>query len=99
MKYCAMKEIDSLVKGLVRQGWSFQRGGKHGRLRAPSGRATLTVPGTPSDRRAFLNFRRDVRHALVQPLFVAPYADNRASGAFIVIDESNNNTVGAGMIL
>lgn len=64
MKYCAMKEIDSLVKGLVRQGWSFQKGGKHGRLRAPSGRATLTVPATPSDRRAFLNFRRDVRQAL-----------------------------------
>ena len=27
-----------------------------------------------------------------------PYADNRGTGAFIVIDESNNNTVGAGMI-
>lgn len=36
---------------------------------------------------------------LAQPLFTDPYADNRATGAFIVIDESNNNTVGAGMIL
>ena len=36
---------------------------------------------------------------LSQALLVAPYEDNRATGAFIVIDESNNNTVGAGMIL
>ena len=27
------------------------------------------------------------------------YADNRATGAFIVIDESTNDTVAAGMIL
>jgi sulfate adenylyltransferase subunit 1 len=36
---------------------------------------------------------------LAQPMFVDKYADNRATGAFIVIDESTNNTVGAGMIL
>jgi len=35
---------------------------------------------------------------LAQPIFPDPYAENRASGAFIVIDESNNNTVAAGMI-
>ena len=36
---------------------------------------------------------------LAQPLCVDAYAENRATGAFIVIDESSNNTVGAGMIL
>jgi len=36
---------------------------------------------------------------LAQPLSVDSYADNRATGAFIVIDESTNNTVGAGMVL
>ncbi|MDR1709751.1 MAG: sulfate adenylyltransferase, partial [Candidatus Accumulibacter sp.] len=35
---------------------------------------------------------------LAQPIFVDPYAQNRATGAFIVIDESTNDTVGAGMI-
>lgn len=64
MKYCACKEIDQLVKGLIRQGWSYRRGGKHGRLSSPNGRATLSVPRTPSDHRAFLNFRRDVRQVL-----------------------------------
>ena len=36
---------------------------------------------------------------LAQPIFPDPYARNRSTGAFIVIDESSNNTVGAGMIL
>ena len=36
---------------------------------------------------------------LAQPLMVDSYASNRATGAFIVIDESTNNTVGAGMIV
>ena len=40
-----------------------------------------------------------VAFKLAQPLVVDRYAENRATGAFIVIDESNNNTVGAGMIL
>ena len=35
---------------------------------------------------------------LAQPVFADPYRENRATGAFIVIDESTNNTVGAGMI-
>ncbi len=36
---------------------------------------------------------------LAQPIFADSYAANRRTGAFIVIDESSNNTVGAGMIL
>lgn len=36
---------------------------------------------------------------LAQPLAIDPYAINRSTGAFIVIDESTNNTVGAGMIV
>jgi sulfate adenylyltransferase subunit 1 len=35
---------------------------------------------------------------LAQPIFADTYQDNRATGAFILIDESTNNTVGAGMI-
>ncbi|MDY0072127.1 MAG: sulfate adenylyltransferase subunit 1 [Thauera sp.] len=35
---------------------------------------------------------------LAQPIVADAYADNRVTGAFILIDESSNNTVGAGMI-
>jgi sulfate adenylyltransferase large subunit len=40
-----------------------------------------------------------VRLRLSEPLAVDPYAENRETGAFILIDESTNDTVGAGMIL
>ena len=40
-----------------------------------------------------------VSFKLAQPIFADRYADNRATGAFIVIDETTNNTVGAGMIV
>jgi sulfate adenylyltransferase subunit 1 len=36
---------------------------------------------------------------LAQPIFADPYRENRSTGAFIVVDESTNDTVGAGMIL
>jgi sulfate adenylyltransferase subunit 1 (EFTu-like GTPase family) len=40
-----------------------------------------------------------VRLRLSTPLFVDEYRRNRATGSFILIDESTNDTVGAGMVL
>jgi sulfate adenylyltransferase large subunit len=40
-----------------------------------------------------------VRLRLSEPLAVDPYAVNRATGAFILADESTNDTVAAGMVL
>ena len=40
-----------------------------------------------------------VRLRLSEPLAVDPYAENRETGAFILIDEATNDTVGAGMIV
>jgi hypothetical protein len=58
--YCKDKMIDALVKDLRVLGWGYRRRGKHGVLIAPGGRR-LSVPSTPSDWRAYKNFRRDVR--------------------------------------
>ncbi|WP_374601464.1 sulfate adenylyltransferase subunit 1 [Niveibacterium sp.] len=41
----------------------------------------------------------EVGFKLAQPIFADPYTTNRETGAFIVVDESTNNTVGAGMVL
>ena len=46
-----------------------------------------------------MNDIAQVSFRTAQPLFVDTYAANRATGAFIVIDEASNNTVGAGMIV
>ena len=40
-----------------------------------------------------------VRFRLAEPLVVDPYVRNRATGAFILIDETTNDTVGAGMVV
>ncbi len=39
-----------------------------------------------------------VRLRTSKPLAFDPYARNRATGSFILIDETSNDTVGAGMI-
>jgi bifunctional enzyme CysN/CysC len=59
--------------------------------------------GTLEDRAApaqlQLNDLGVVRFRLAEPLAVDPYARNRATGAFILVDESTNDTVGAGMVI
>ena len=57
-----------------------------------------TLAQGPAEQLAMNDIAR-LRFKLAQPLFVDAYQANRATGAFIVIDESSNNTVGAGMIL
>ncbi len=35
---------------------------------------------------------------LAKPVFVDPYAEQRATGSFVLVDETTNNTVAAGMV-
>ena len=58
-----------------------------------------TLEDRPGPERLELNDIGRVRLRLSEPLAVDPYADNRATGAFILIDESTNDTVAAGMII
>jgi sulfate adenylyltransferase large subunit len=58
-----------------------------------------TLEDQASPERLELNDIARVRFRLAEPLAVDPYAENRWTGAFILIDESTNDTVGAGMIL
>jgi len=57
-----------------------------------------TLEDCPAPERLELNDIACVRLRLSEPLAVDAYADNRATGAFILIDETTNDTVGAGMI-
>jgi len=45
-----------------------------------------------------LNDIGTVRLRLSAPLMVDPYAENRATGAFILVGEATNDTVAAGMV-
>jgi bifunctional enzyme CysN/CysC len=58
-----------------------------------------TLQDQPSPGKLELNDLGVVRFRLADPLAVDPYARNRATGAFILIDEASNDTVGAGMVV
>jgi bifunctional enzyme CysN/CysC/sulfate adenylyltransferase subunit 1 len=58
-----------------------------------------TLEDRTGPERLELNDLGVVRLRLAEPLAVDPYAQNRATGAFILIDEATNDTVGAGMVL
>ncbi len=57
-----------------------------------------TLEHVPADRLS-LNDIGTVRLRLASPLVVDPYAENRQTGAFVLVDEATNETVGAGMVV
>jgi sulfate adenylyltransferase large subunit len=57
-----------------------------------------TLEQAPADRLQLNDLAR-VRLRLSTPLMVDPYEENRATGAFILVDEATNETVAAGMVL
>ncbi len=58
-----------------------------------------TLEDRPAPEQLELNDLGVARLRLAEPLAVDPYTRNRATGAFILIDEATNDTVGAGMVL
>jgi sulfate adenylyltransferase subunit 1 (EFTu-like GTPase family) len=58
-----------------------------------------TLEDQPGPGKMELNDLGIVKFRLAEPLAVDPYAVNRATGAFILIDEATNETVGAGMVV
>ena len=66
---------------------------------AIGGRVDLTaLAHVPADRLVMNDLGR-VTLQLAQPVFADPYRRSRATGAFVLIDDATNATVGAGMIL
>ncbi|HKN63292.1 MAG TPA: GTP-binding protein [Gaiellaceae bacterium] len=58
-----------------------------------------TLDDVAAPERLELNDIGVVHLRLSEPLCVDPYEENRATGAFVLIDETTNETVGAGMVL
>ncbi|MCA1664463.1 MAG: sulfate adenylyltransferase subunit CysN [Myxococcales bacterium] len=57
-----------------------------------------TLAERPADTLALNDIGR-VALTCHQPLYFDPYARNRATGSFVIVDSLSNNTVGAGMII
>ena len=60
-KFSNNKDINNLVKCLIKNGWLVLNRKKHAILVAPSGRK-MPIPSTPSDYRSWYNFSRDIKH-------------------------------------
>jgi len=58
-----------------------------------------TLDDVAAPERLELNEIGVVHLRLSEPLCVDPYGENRSTGAFVLIDEATNETVGAGMVL
>jgi sulfate adenylyltransferase subunit 1 (EFTu-like GTPase family) len=58
-----------------------------------------TLEDKPSPGKMELNDLGVVRFRLAEPLVVDRYAQNRGTGAFVLVDEATNETVGAGMVV
>lgn len=65
-KFSSDKDIQKCVVTLIRSGWVYMRGRKHGKLVSPEGKK-IAVPGSPSDKRAYKNFVRDIKR-LARPI-------------------------------
>jgi predicted RNA binding protein YcfA (HicA-like mRNA interferase family) len=59
-KFSTDKNIDSLVRELLVEGWQPSKRKRHWQVVSPKGRAQ-TIPLTPSDNRAWMNFRSDIK--------------------------------------
>ena len=60
-RYSSNKDWNTLIGRLVKLGWRYHRGGKHGRLTHPECSQMLIVPISPSDHRSLQNFMRTLR--------------------------------------
>lgn len=60
MKFSHNKDVNSVVRKLIKSGWEPIKKARHWQVKSPQG-DVLTVPNTPSDGRAVLNFKCDVR--------------------------------------
>jgi len=62
-RYSKDKNINQKVRNLIKSGWEAKAGSKHRSIISPAG-DRLTIPSTPSDYRAWYNFKRDAREII-----------------------------------
>jgi predicted RNase H-like nuclease len=62
-KYSSDKDIHKLICRLVKNDWQYQRRKKHGLLTSPEGNHVM-VPGSPSDKRAYTNFSKEIQRTV-----------------------------------
>ncbi len=64
--YTSSKDLRKHIAGLVKEGWTFKKDGKHGKLIAPNGRK-MPVPVSPSGCNTLVNQVHQARRIAALP--------------------------------
>ncbi|WP_186128566.1 hypothetical protein [Burkholderia gladioli] len=64
--YSSSKDLRKHIAGLVKDGWTYKKGGKHGKLIAPNGRK-MAVPVSPSSASTLVNQVHQARRIAAMP--------------------------------
>ena len=62
-KYSSSKELNTLIRNLVANGWRYKRLSKHARLVTPCGRWSTTISISPGSCNAAKHLRWDILKA------------------------------------
>jgi hypothetical protein len=62
-KYSSSKDVNQMIKNLLKSGWQFKKGKCHGAIISPRGQR-ITFSSTPSDYRVFKKFRAQIRNEM-----------------------------------
>lgn len=63
MKYSSNKDVHQFICALIKHGWKFQKRRKHGVLIEPVKSVKIFISTSPSDWRALLKIKQDIRQA------------------------------------
>lgn len=64
-RFSKNKDINKFIKNLINdEHWYCLRGKKHPYLCSPKGKR-ITIPSTPSDYRAYQNFKKDIMKVIL----------------------------------
>lgn len=64
--YSSSKDLRKHIAGLIKEGWTYKKGGKHGKLIAPNGRK-MAVPVSPSSANTLVNQVHQARRIAALP--------------------------------
>jgi hypothetical protein len=64
--YCSDKDVNKLIKGLVKQGWVFTKGKKHGKLTSDMAAEPIIISSSPSDKRYFAIVKQLIKRNLLK---------------------------------
>ncbi len=60
-KYSSNKDINQLIKELVKVGWLFHRRSKHSELWSPDRLQRIFLSVSPSDKRAYMKLKSNLK--------------------------------------